>query len=144
MKTKNLILFENNVLILVHTINENCTPAMKKTTLGANGHLTSKKFTLRPLIYISCFGLFATFLFSSFLVKDDSSWMCENAKYTYQIVMKGRGYPNLPITLCDEILRKRKKCDRVIIKYSDYVSIEIFSQDEIATLNTNLREVRYE
>lgn len=117
---------------------------MNKTTMGGNGILMLKRFQRHFLITVSCLAFASFYFLSSFFVKENSDWMCNDLKYSYQIIMKGRSFPNLPITICDEIQEKRKQSQRVIIKYSDYVSIEIFSKDEITNLNTNTKEVRYE
>ncbi len=74
---------------------------------------------------------------------EDQSWRCEDLKYTYQILVSGRYQVQLPITICDDIERGRKDHERVILKYSDYVSIEIFSKDEIEVLNTTTKEIKH-
>jgi hypothetical protein len=87
------------------------------------------------------------FLFSSFRTvtkPNEHAWICENLKHTYQIILHERGQVQLPNTICDQLQSARKQSERVTIVYSPYVSIVVFSYDEIANLNTNSLEIVYD
>lgn len=74
----------------------------------------------------------------------ENQWFCEELKYTYQIQMHTRGLPQLPATVCDDIRQARKASERAFIKYTDAVTVVVFSEQEIQQLNTTTKEVVYE
>lgn len=82
------------------------------------------KKTLLFSLFVGAFG-------TSFSQNQTSTWMCENSKETYQIVLEQRGIVNLPITLCDEFSTQRLQSERKTIQFSPYVKIVLLSQNEI-------------
>ncbi len=74
----------------------------------------------------------------------ETPWFCEELKYTYQIQMHTRGLPQLPATVCDDIRQARKPAERAYLRYSDIVTVVVFSEQEIQQLSTTTKEVVYE
>lgn len=75
---------------------------------------------------------------------EDDQWICEQSKYTYQIVLNERAKVGLRISICDEIEAARQQSTRAVIHYSDYVKIIVFSRDEIANPDMTIKEIVYE
>lgn len=71
-------------------------------------------------------------------------WHCDELKYTYQIVVKGRYKVSFPQSFCEDITQNRLTDKPNIIKYSDFVSVRVFSKQEIEVLDTTLNEIVYE
>lgn len=97
-----------------------------------------------PKLFLSVciFALCSSFVSSK--QSEDEQWICEQSKYTYQIVLNERAKVGLRISICDEIEAARQQSTRAVIQYSDYVKIVVFSRDEIANLNVNTKEIVYE
>lgn len=89
--------------------------------------------------FICLFGLSSM----SFKSENDTPWKCEDLKFTYQILVKGRYQVQLPTTICSDITKARKTNERVIITYSEYVSIEVFSEEETQVLDSTQKEIKY-
>lgn len=124
---------------------------MKKLIMGLNyaflGHFSKKVTGLssslpKLFLALSIFTLCSSFVSNE--QSEDDQWICEQAKYTYQIVLKERAKVGLRISICDEIEAARQQSKRAVIQYSDYVKIIVFSRDEIANLNVNTKEIVYE
>jgi hypothetical protein len=99
-------------------------------------HALSKSWILFSLLF---------YLFTSFNKRgQDKPWICEQSKFTYQLVLHQRGNVQLPTTICETLEKERKQSERVYYKYSDYLTIVIFSVEEMKNPNTQLPEITYD
>ncbi len=99
---------------------------------------------LKRVLFFVCFTFLSQSKSYSQTENEEYHWICEDLKYTYQIVLHQRAQIGLPITICDEIIATRKQSERTKIEFSDYITIIVFSKDEIENLSVNTKEITYE
>lgn len=108
-----------------------------------NYYKNMKKTTTLSILTVL---LFCCLFFSMTFKKtsSNSTWRCDALKYTYQIKVHTRGQVQLPISICEQIENARKATERTEIEYSKYITIVVFSSQEIQQLDTTLQEIKYE
>jgi hypothetical protein len=70
--------------------------------------------------------------------------LCQEMENTYQVIVSN---PRLKVVLtsdvCEVVKRERKKSETILYKYDTYITLKIYSEEELKKIKTPLEKIIY-